>query len=84
MYEGTDCDNSGFVLWHFEIERYFGSKIGEVEDRLAVKVLSRENGALDPGFQLRYNSPSAVTASVGHEQSMSDDVPRLASPEPLL
>ncbi len=83
MYDGVDCDDSGFVLWHFETERYFGSKIGEVEDRLAVKVLPREKGALDPGFQLRYNSPSTVTASVGHEQSMSEGVSRLASPIPL-
>ena len=84
MYDGADCDGSGFVLWHFETERYFGSKIDVVEDKLVVKLLPREKGALEPGYQLRYKSPSTVTASVGHEQSKSEDVPRPASPKPPL
>ena len=61
MYGSTDRDDSGLVRWAFETPRYFGTTVRE---GIPVKVLPREEHALDPGFELKYNTPSAVTASV--------------------
>ncbi|KAF6227937.1 hypothetical protein HO133_007665 [Letharia lupina] len=76
---GIECFCSGSILWHFEVDRYFGSKSGEVEDRLAVKMLPREKNAPEPGFQLEYKTPSTVIASVGDEMSVSKNIPDIKS-----
>ena len=84
LYDSTDRDDSGCVLWHFEVELYFGPKVSELVDSFPVKVLPREKDALDPGFELEYNTPSTVAASGGNEESTSKDAPRVAHPEALL
>ena len=64
--------HSGLVLWHFETDRYFGSRVGDVQGRIPVKVLPREKDAVDPGFELKYNT---LTASLGNAESASKDAP---------
>lgn len=80
MYDGIDRDDSGLVSWHFEVDRYFGSKVSELVYSFPVNVLPQEKNALDPGFQLKYNTLSTVTASVGNEESTSKDAPPTATP----
>lgn len=79
VYDRTDRGHSGSILWHFEVDRYFGSKSGEAEDRLAVKMLPREKNAPEPGFQLEYKTSSTVIASVGDETSVSKNIPDIKS-----
>ena len=51
-----------------------------MQTRISVKVLPRERDAVDPGFELKYNT---ITASVGDAESMSksNDAPNTAIPE---
>ena len=84
LYDMIDRNNSGFIHWHMAIDRYFGSKVGKVQDRIPVKVLPREKDALDPGFELNFNTPSTATAPVGNGESTSKDAARAASPGALL
>ena len=66
LYDRTDHIDSGLVCWTFKTPRYFGSIVPE---GIPVKVLPREKNALDPGFELKYNTPSTGGASMVHEKS---------------
>lgn len=74
-----ECVCSGLVLWHFEVDRYFGPNVGELEYSFPVKVLPSEKDALDPGFQLKYNTPLTITASGGNGDSTSKETPYTGS-----
>ena len=45
---------SGLTYWHFESDRYFRAKFGDVKDTFAVQLLPRHEDALEPMHQLRY------------------------------
>ena len=76
LYDRTDRVDSGFVYWTFETSRYFGSAVPE---GIPVKILPREKNALDPGFELNYNTPSTGGASMVNGESTSKIAPHTPS-----
>ena len=58
----------GLTLWHFKIDRYFGANFGKVKDSFAVQLLPRQEDALEPMHQLRYD-PLPLAGSCGEEKT---------------